>query len=253
MMISTKQAWIFRIVQSLSGLAGLIYADWRWVLLFWLFAAIGNGTVGHRYFAHGSFEVSKIGHWILSLWCSLAAYSPPIYWQVQHRHHHRHTDTSSDIHSPINGMFMALLGWAFSPSRIDSVYQDRACVFSQARALKDPAVGFASRHFIAINVIFLLLLAMIDWILALAATAATVIEQLRLGLINTLCHIPGLPGNYRNHQTDDLSQNNLLLGWISLGFGWHNNHHNDAKKLVLTEKWWEIDIEGQIGRLLGKL
>jgi fatty-acid desaturase len=39
---------------------------------------------------------------------------------------------------------------------------------------------------------------------------------------------------------------------LLLGFGWHNNHHADPKKLILTENWWEIDLEGYMGKILSK-
>jgi fatty-acid desaturase len=40
------------------------------------------------------------------------------------------------------------------------------------------------------------------------------------------------------------------LGWLGMGFGWHNNHHAHPGKLILTERWWEIDIEGYVGWVL---
>lgn len=74
------------------------------------------------------------------------------------------------------------------------------------------------------------------------------IDFLRLGAVNYWCHRSG----YRNHETEDATTNNLILGWLGMGFGWHNNHHAQPGKLILTERWWEIDIEGYIGWLLTK-
>lgn len=252
-MTQTTQIIIFRSMQGLVGLIGLIYAEWWMLVMFWIVFAIGNGTVGHRYFAHESFRVNPTTHWILAIWCTISSYSPCIYWQVQHRHHHRHTDAADDVHAPRNGFFMSIIGWAFSPTRINSVFNDRASVINQARGIKDPAIRLTSKFFISINLCFLLVLGLLDWHLTVAACAASLFEQIRLGLVNSLCHIDAFPGNYRNHHTDDMSQNNLFLGWLGLGFGWHNNHHNDSKKLVLTERWWEIDMEGMVGKILSKL
>ena len=39
--------------------------------------------------------------------------------------------------------------------------------------------------------------------------------------VNSLTHLWG----YRNYETDDNSRNNLLVGLVSNGEGWHNNHH----------------------------
>ena len=75
---------------------------------------------------------------------------------------------------------------------------------------------------------------------------AYAIEMFRIGAVNAACHRWG----YRNHNTPDLSRNNILVGIFGLGFGWHNNHHASPGKLVLTEHWWEIDVEGYIGWIL---
>jgi stearoyl-CoA desaturase (delta-9 desaturase) len=121
-----------------------------------------------------------------------------------------------------------------------------------AKALKDPVISFFSRRFFAINVIFLLVVMLLEplWLLEILGVAY-LIEQIRLGLINTVTHLPSWPGNYINHQHSgtDQSQNNWILGMITLGFAWHNNHHASPAKLILTERWWEIDIEGYVGWL----
>lgn len=221
-------------------------------LCFFLMFAFGNGTVGHRYFSHNSFTVAPVLHWVMALWVTLSAYSPITYWVVQHRHHHRFVDTEKDVHSPKNGLIKSFFLWTVDQKRIQSVFDDRISVVNYVRAMRDPAVKFFSNNYLVINLSWLLLLAIIDINLIWSISAAYVLEQLRLGVLNTVHHIPGLPFNYRNHpDVTDNSQNNYVLGVLSLGFGWHNNHHKCASKLILTERWWEIDLEGYLGWLLG--
>lgn len=252
MKLTTSRLVAFNWIYMFLGMLGLfVYPQWS-IVLFWFIFAIGNGTVGHRYFAHGNFTVNPATHWILAVWCTISAYSPPSYWQTQHRHHHRHTDTEQDIHSPVNGFLMALGGWPFSVKRIDSIFEDRASVINYARSQRDPAIRFTKEYFFLINLVFMVSLYLVDPLLPLSAAAAVMIEHARLGLINTVCHIKFFPGNYRNHDTKDKSYNNLFIGLFGLGFGWHNNHHRDASKLVLTERWWELDVEGLVGKLLSK-
>lgn len=246
---SVKYTIIFNYAYVCVGIVGMFYMS-AWTFPVWLFFALGNGTVGHRYFAHNNFSVSPPMHWLLAAWATVAAYSPVSYWQVQHRHHHRHTDQSSDIHSPRQGLLMAMFGWPFNSQRIQSVFADRACIVTHARAMKDPAVKFFSTHMVLINLVVLLLATFVSVDLVLAMGSAFVFEQIRLGLVNTACHIDRMPGNYRNHQTKESSNNNMFLGILGLGFGWHNNHHADPSKLILTERWWELDIEGLVGKLL---
>ena len=244
------------ITYILFGVIGFFYFEINWIaaLSFWIFFAFGNGTIGHRYFAHNSFTTSKSVHWVLGLWVTLCAYSPVHYWVVQHKHHHRHTDTENDLHSPKNGLITAFILWPLNRLRIEKVFKERNCIVTMMKSFKDPSIVFYSRWFVVINIIALAILSYIDWTLIFSGLGiGYLFEQIRLGIINTVTHIPGLPGNYINHAHigKDQSQNNWILGFLTLGFGWHNNHHADPKKLILTEHWWEIDLEGYLGWILG--
>lgn len=191
-------------------------------------------------------------HWILAMWATLTGYTPISYWIAQHRQHHRVADTAADIHSPVNGIAKSFIFWTLDASAIKSIFFERASVVSVARALKDPAINFFNRSFLLTNLIFLIILTAIDYQLLFAAAAAYALEQFRIGSINTCLHLARFPGNYTNHSLSNNSQNNYVLGIITFGFGWHNNHHADAKKLILSEKWWEIDLEGYLGWVLSK-
>jgi stearoyl-CoA desaturase (delta-9 desaturase) len=56
--------------------------------------------------------------------------------------------------------------------------------------------------------------------------------------INSVTHLWG----YRNYDTDENSRNNLLIGFISNGEGWHNNHHAQPRAAAHGHKWWEFDV-----------
>jgi stearoyl-CoA desaturase (delta-9 desaturase) len=56
--------------------------------------------------------------------------------------------------------------------------------------------------------------------------------------VNSIGHIWG----YRNYQTAENSRNNILVGLISNGDGWHNNHHADQRAASHGHKWWELDV-----------
>ena len=64
--------------------------------------------------------------------------------------------------------------------------------------------------------------------------------------INSLCHIWGS----RRFETDDHSRNNPILAVITLGEGWHNNHHWHPTAAQQGLLWWEIDITYYVLRLL---
>ncbi len=56
--------------------------------------------------------------------------------------------------------------------------------------------------------------------------------------INSFDHMFGS----RRYNTPDTSRNNAILALITLGEGWHNNHHHYAVTARQGFYWWEIDI-----------
>jgi stearoyl-CoA desaturase (delta-9 desaturase) len=57
-------------------------------------------------------------------------------------------------------------------------------------------------------------------------------------LINSLTHIWGT----RRFATPDESRNNFVLAVVTMGEGWHNNHHYYMSSTRQGIKWWEIDL-----------
>ena len=58
---------------------------------------------------------------------------------------------------------------------------------------------------------------------------------------------------YRNYQTDDSSRNNLIIGFLSNGEGWHNNHHAHPVSARHGLKWYEFDLNWYAIWILQKL
>ena len=56
--------------------------------------------------------------------------------------------------------------------------------------------------------------------------------------INSLSHLFGR----RRFDTEDKSRNNFALALITLGEGWHNNHHHYQSTVRQGFYWWEVDV-----------
>ncbi len=56
--------------------------------------------------------------------------------------------------------------------------------------------------------------------------------------VNSVTHMWG----YQTYATGEGSRNNVLIGLISNGEGWHNNHHADPRSARHGHKWWEFDV-----------
>ena len=49
------------------------------------------------------------------------------------------------------------------------------------------------------------------------------------------------------------SRNNILIGLLAGGEGWHNNHHAAPTSARHGHKWWEFDVAWLTIRVLGQL
>jgi stearoyl-CoA desaturase (delta-9 desaturase) len=56
--------------------------------------------------------------------------------------------------------------------------------------------------------------------------------------INSLSHVYGS----QRYETRDDSRNNFFLALITMGEGWHNNHHYYPASTRQGFYWWEIDL-----------
>jgi stearoyl-CoA desaturase (delta-9 desaturase) len=57
----------------------------------------------------------------------------------------------------------------------------------------------------------------------------------------------------RRYDTPDTSRNNAVLALITLGEGWHNNHHHYSISARQGFYWWEIDITYYLLKILSWL
>lgn len=235
------------------GIIGLYFVlDYAvWFLSLWfLIGVIGNGVAAHRYFAHGQFKTWKPVRWILACLTSLGGIGPISYWTIQHKAHHLFSDTELDPHSPKHkSIWTVFYTWTFPQGANQKQYlKHRWARVLARRQMRDPMFRFFHTYHYKIIYLFCFILFCINPVLPLIYCLAYCVDFLKLGLINYVCHNYG----YKNHIGNDDSTNNLWLGWLGMGFGWHNNHHASPGKLILQEHWWEIDVEGYIGKLLSK-
>ena len=64
--------------------------------------------------------------------------------------------------------------------------------------------------------------------------------------INSLAHVFGT----QRYDTGDTSRNNFWLALITMGEGWHNNHHFYQSSVRQGHRWWEIDATFYVLKLM---
>lgn len=65
-----------------------------------------------------------------------------------------------------------------------------------------------------------------------------VLTQEMSNITNSLGHSFG----YRNFETRDCSRNNIVVGFLTMGEGFQNNHHNNPTAINFSCKWFEVDV-----------
>jgi stearoyl-CoA desaturase (delta-9 desaturase) len=230
---------------------GLGTADFL-AMVFGHFLSIGGLTLGyHRSLAHKGVDLSNRTRKIALIMGAMAAQGPPSFWVAHHRAHHGDPDGSNDPHSPwadgdvqstrIVAFMHAHIGWMFKKSvRFDSRF------IRDIR--KDSVALWVDKHYFMILLAGMVLpaaalnigqpslqsfLLSVYWV----GLVRISITHQATWMVNSVCHLWG----YRNYSTADRSRNNWLVAILTLGEGWHNNHHANPRNARHGQKWWEID------------
>jgi len=203
------------------------------VALYWLrMFAIGAGY--HRYFSHRAYSTGRVFQLVLALVALSSAQKSVLWWAAKHRHHHLHSDTELDVHSPRRrGFLYSHVGWIFSrqDSEADLVKVTDFVRYPELMWLHKlellPAIALGVICFIVAS-----------WSgLVVGFFWSTVLLYHATFCINSLAHVRGR----KRYVTGDDSRNNWLLAIFTMGEGWHNNHHAYQSSVRQGFKWWEID------------
>jgi stearoyl-CoA desaturase (delta-9 desaturase) len=187
--------------------------------------------------------------WTGVTWTAVAqstAQKSVLWWAAKHRHHHLHSDTEADVHSPRqHGFLYSHVGWIFSTRHdaTDFVKIEDFARYPELRWLHrlelSPAVVLA-----------LICLAIGGWSgLVVGFFWGTVATYHATFCINSLAHVHGR----RRYVTGDDSRNNWLLAFFTMGEGWHNNHHAFPTSARHGLRWWQADVSYYLIRSLAFL
>ena len=209
----------------------------------------------HRYFSHRSYMVSRAMQLLMAIAGCTAGQRGPLWWASHHRAHHANSDANADPHSPRHGFLHSHLLWFLRPGNFSA--QDHRIRdllrYPELRVLEKIgwlpfvllfpacyALGhLLEQHYPAMNTN--------GWqLLIWGGFVSTVFLYHATYTINSLAHICGS----RRFNTRDDSRNNYWLALLTLGEGWHNNHHRYPVSAMQGFYHGETDVSYMLLRAL---
>lgn len=200
----------------------------------------------HRLLSHRSFKTYPIIEKICSLISVLTTIGSPLAWVAVHRQHHKTVETAKDPHSPyVNGKysfkkaFKVWIGWWEVTNISPRIVRDlRQSDFQR----------WVHKNYLELIIAYNIILAVINpWLIVFVYAIPACLCLHSTSSIIVIAHRHG----YKNHDLGhDQSRNSWIAHLMSLGEGWHNNHHAKAWAWNQGERWWEFDPPSWIIRLI---
>jgi stearoyl-CoA desaturase (delta-9 desaturase) len=229
---------------------------------------IGMEVALHRYFAHRAFKAGERTRLALAILGSLSYMGPLMWWVAIHRLHHAHSDAKGDPHTPqlggdgwkgrVRGLVHGHVGWLFDPASARPQHWGR-----YARDLyRDPALLRIHLAYDFWLLVGLIVPAVLGGLLHLSwqgvlmgflwgGTVRILLATNAIWAVNSIGHAVG--GSRPFATSKDHSRNSFWLALVTLGAGWHNNHHTFPAYASTGFRWWQIDISGWVIALLERL
>lgn len=238
------------------------------LVVFYALNILGMELALHRYFAHRAFKAGGATTVALAVLGSLAYMGPLMWWVAIHRLHHAHSDTAGDPHTPqlggsgmrgrIRGLIHGHVGWLFDPNSARPPQWNRYArdLYREPTLLR---IHLAYDYWLATG---LLLPAVLGGLLHMSwqgampgflwgGTVRILLATNAIWAVNSLGHAIG--GRRPFAASLDHSRNSPWIAVLTLGAGWHNNHHAFPSYASTSFRWWQIDITGWMIALLERL
>ncbi|MDB5100723.1 MAG: acyl-CoA desaturase [Cyanobacteria bacterium RYN_339] len=206
-----------------------------------VFTMLGVTAGMHRLYAHRSYQAHPWLAAVLAAAGTMSGQGSVLIWAAVHRKHHAHGDQAQDPHSPEHGgVWHAHTGWIlkFYPEDLARYVPD---------LLADPVLRWQHRHMGLLLWAGLLFPALVGgiyggWWGALTGYvwggwARMFLVEQSACLVNSAGHVWGS----RPFDTRDRSTNLGLFALLSLGDGWHNNHHAFPGSARHGLTWFQLD------------
>jgi stearoyl-CoA desaturase (delta-9 desaturase) len=223
----------------------VMYFTWNMfaltIFMYFLIFGFGVSLTFHRSITHRALDIHPFIELIGKFFASVGGTGSPISWVLIHRAHHKYSDTDQDPHSARD-----VLKYVIGKYPTVSARGMRKLAESKFNKVMH-------RHY------YLIILAYgavwgvmgLDYF-CYGFVYPMVLNMIAGHLVNWYTHSNYIL-NYRLHETKDTSQNNVVIGMLTWGEGFHNTHHRYPGRANFSIRLWEIDITFAFAKLLEKL
>jgi stearoyl-CoA desaturase (delta-9 desaturase) len=223
---------ISQIIAHLSVIPMILYGSWQhWlvaVFVYFLNGCFGMTMTYHRLLSHKAWNPPKWMEYLFTLFATIGLTGSAISWIAIHRKHHVHVDTERDPHSP------KYIGW-FRAHYL-SMFANVEIKYA-SHLIKQKFYQFQHKHYLDINIVYAVLLYLID---PFAVIYAWLFPAMLLwnggSSIVSISHRGG-----KIHNDTIMS----LLVW---GEGYHETHHKHAG----WKRFGKYDLGGVLIELIEK-
>ena len=226
---------------------GATLFDWAVCIFLYFFRMFFITGGYHRYFAHKTYKTSRFFQFVIAFFAQTSWQKGALWWAAHHRIHHKYSDLPEDPHSKkIYGFWYSHVGWIVGPDYKATEY-DQIKDFSKYNEL----MWLNKYHHVPPLVLALIVYLIGGYVnggvehmftaglstLVVGFLLSTVILFHGTFSINSLMHMIGK----KRYDSGDESKNNFFLALLTMGEGWHNNHHYYPSTVRQGFFWWEID------------
>ena len=221
-------------------------------ILLFLTVGIGHSVGLHRGIIHKSYKTSNLFKNLSLYLFALTGLGSPLSWLKQHYYRdYWQNRTDCPRYFQYNHSLITDFWWNLHLMFVPKDF-DRYDIPKED--LKDPMILWLNKtwflHYIGFMILLYVLVGFNSMLIATCLRTSIVI--LGHWYIGYASHKYGY-SRYTIEHADESGFNDVFLGFISFGEGFHNNHHSHPTSAKFSMKWYEIDFGWMLVWSLSKL
>jgi len=204
-------------------------------------------TVGcHRYWTHRTFKANLPLQILLMIFQTISLQLPIRKWCLDHRIHHKFTDTNRDPHNSKRGFWFSHMWWLVLPKHPD--LKRELETFEVPDLDNDPVVRFQSKWFwpltLTFHIILPILIMQYFWpeitiLQCLGADMRRYVVSLHITYcVNSVAHMWG----HKPYDGNISAVESPIVSFLAIGEGWHNFHHTFPWDYKTSEFGWKLNV-----------